>query len=67
MKNNDPINRRRFLKRAGAAGMGLGMASYLGSLAKADSHTAPTSARKIEANDRITAGDWYKWPWPGAY
>src|SRR5712664_4796383 len=53
---NDPINRRRFLKRAGAAGMGLGMAGYLGSLAKADSQTAPTSVRKIGANDKINAG-----------
>jgi predicted dehydrogenase len=55
MKNNDPINRRRFLKRSGAAGMGLGLAGYLGSLAKADSQTVPTSVRKIGPNDRITA------------
>ena len=46
---NDSNNRRRFLKQAGAAGIGLGMAGYFGSLAKADSQTAPTSARKIGA------------------
>ena len=55
MKNNNPINRRRFLKHSGAAGMGLGMAGYLGSLGKADSQTVPTSVRKIGANDRVTA------------
>ncbi|HEX3231796.1 MAG TPA: Gfo/Idh/MocA family oxidoreductase, partial [Pyrinomonadaceae bacterium] len=55
MKNNNPINRRRFLKRSGAAGMGLGMADYLSSLGKADSQTAPTSIRKIGANDKIKA------------
>src|SRR6267143_831890 len=56
MKNmNDSNNRRHFLKQAGAAGIGLGMAGYVGSFAKADSQTAPTSARKIGANDKITA------------
>ena len=55
MKNNDPIDRRYFLKQAGTAGLGLGAAGYLGSLAKADSQTAPTSIRKIEANDKIKA------------
>src|SRR5260370_3921718 len=52
---NDSINRRRFLKQTGVAGVGLGTASYFGSLGKADSRTAPTSARKIGANDKITA------------
>src|SRR5216683_2648367 len=52
---NDSINRRRFLKQAGTAGVGLGMAGYFGSPAKADSQTAPTPARKIGANDRLNA------------
>jgi predicted dehydrogenase len=52
---NDSKNRRRFLKQAGAAGVGLGMAGYFCSLAQADSYTAPTSARKIGPNDKITA------------
>ena len=52
---NDSINRRRFLKQTGAAGVGLGMAGYFGSLGKADSKTIPTSARKIGANDKISA------------
>src|SRR5882762_10422363 len=56
MKNmNDSNNRRSFLKQAGAAGVGLGMAGYFASLSKAESQTAPTSARKIGANDKITA------------
>ena len=52
---NDSINRRHFLRHAGAAGFGLGMAGYFGSLAKADSHAHRTSARKIGASDKITA------------
>ena len=52
---NDSINRRHFLKQAGTAGVGLGMAGYLGSLAEADSQTTQTSARKIGANDKIIA------------
>src|SRR5712664_2513243 len=52
---NDSINRRRFLKQAGTAGVGLGMAGYFGPLAQANSQTASSSARKIGANDKITA------------
>src|SRR5260370_39596577 len=51
---NDSINRRRFWKQAGAVAVGLGIAGYLGPFA-ADSQAAPTSARKIGANDKITA------------
>ncbi|HZF02005.1 MAG TPA: Gfo/Idh/MocA family oxidoreductase [Methylomirabilota bacterium] len=52
---NDFINRRDFLKKTGTAGIGLGMAGYFGSLAKADSQTAPALAGKIGANGKITA------------
>ena len=52
---NDSINRRRFLKQAGTAGVGLGMTGYFGPLAQANSQTASSSARKIGANDKITA------------
>src|SRR5260370_21127200 len=53
-KMNDSINGRLFLKQGGAVGVGLGIVGYFGPLA-ADSQAAPTSARKIGANDKITA------------
>src|SRR6266851_4347203 len=52
---NDSINRRKFLKHAGTAGVGLGMAGYFGSLSKAELQTARASARKIGANEKIIA------------
>jgi predicted dehydrogenase len=51
---NDSINRRHFLKQTGAAGVGLSMAGYLGSLTQAGAQT-DSSARKIGANDKLTA------------
>ena len=44
---NDSINRREFLQRTSAAGIGLGLMNYSG--------LAATTARKIGANDKITA------------
>ena len=52
MNANDPINRRFFLKRTGAAGIGLGMAGYFGTL-KSMAQSEPI--KKIAANDKITA------------
>ena len=49
------INRRIFLKQASAAGIGLGMAGYLGPLARAATQSKVTVARKIGANDKISA------------
>jgi predicted dehydrogenase len=49
------IDRRQFLRQAGIAGAGLGMAGYLGSFTKANAQTAPAAARKIGPNDRLTA------------
>jgi predicted dehydrogenase len=52
---SNPIDRRHFLKQASAAGVGLGMEGYFGSLTKAHSQIAPAPAGKIGANDKITA------------
>jgi predicted dehydrogenase len=52
---NESINRRRFLKQAGAAGIGLQMAGYLGSIGKANAQDAISGARKIGPSDKITA------------
>jgi predicted dehydrogenase len=52
---NESINRRYFLKQTGAAGIGLGVAGYLGSLASLQAQTSSTPARKVGANDKITA------------
>ncbi len=52
---NDSINRRLFLKRTGTAGIGLGMAGYLGSTAKTNAQAAATGGRKFGPNDKITA------------
>jgi predicted dehydrogenase len=52
---SNPIDRRIFLKRASAAGIGLGMAGYLGPLARAGTQSKVTVARKIGANDKISA------------
>lgn len=51
---SNPIDRRQFLKHAGAAGLSLGMAGYLGSLNQSDAQDAAPS-RKISANDKMTA------------
>ena len=52
---NNSINRRHFLKQTGAAGIGLGAASYLGSLHKMYAQDTGPAARKIGTNDKITA------------
>jgi len=52
MKN--AIDRRQFLKQTSVAGIGLGMAGYLGSLNRASAASA-APAKKFAANDRITA------------
>jgi predicted dehydrogenase len=49
------IDRRQFLKRAGVAGAGLGMAGYFGSLGRVEAQAAPAAAKKFGANDRVTA------------
>src|SRR5580700_3556013 len=47
------IDRRQFLKQAGAAGVGLGVAGYFGSLTRLEAQAAASPARKIGANDRV--------------
>jgi predicted dehydrogenase len=54
-KPHEKTDRRYFLKQATAAGVGLGLAGYWGSLARAASSAAPAPARVIGANGRITA------------
>src|ERR1039457_6640022 len=44
------INRRDFLRQAGAASLGLGLASQIGSYANA----AAPAIRKLSANDKLT-------------
>ena len=48
-----PVDRRQFLKQAGLAGVGLGMAGYFGSLGRAIAQSAPTPAKKFGPDDRI--------------
>jgi predicted dehydrogenase len=52
---SNPIDRRYFLKQGGVAGIGLGMAGYFSPFASAADETAVTAARKIGADDKITA------------
>jgi predicted dehydrogenase len=52
---NKNIDRRDFLKRASAAGVGLGMAAYFAPLARAGTRPKVTAARKFAANDKISA------------
>lgn len=52
---NTSIPRRDFLKQSSAAGIGLGMAGYLGSLVNLQAQAAPAPARKIGPDDKITA------------
>jgi predicted dehydrogenase len=52
---NESINRRHFLKQSGAAGIGLGMAGYLGSFGQAGGAEASLGGRKLGPNDKITA------------
>ena len=52
---NVSIDRRNFLKQAGAAGIGLGMAGYFSPFAHAGTQANVTPARKIGADDTITA------------
>jgi predicted dehydrogenase len=51
---NDSINRRDFLKKTGAAGMGLGLAGYFGSTADLSARTTVMAGRKFGPNDKIT-------------
>jgi len=52
---NNSINRRFFLKKTGAAGLGLGLAGSFASLATAASKFMPTPARPIGADGKISA------------
>ncbi len=52
---NDSINRRLFLKKTGAAGIGLGVAAYFGSTADTNAQPASMGGRKFGPNDKITA------------
>lgn len=52
---NDSINRRDFLKKTGVAGIGLGMAGYLGSSTNTSAQAATTGGRKLGPNDKILA------------
>ena len=52
---NDSINRRHFLKQAGVAGVGLGLAGSAGFFTPARARDAGMVSRSIGANDRITA------------
>src|ERR1035441_2208564 len=45
-----PINRRDFLRQAGAASLGFGLASQIGSFA----YAAAPAVRKLSANDKLT-------------
>ena len=50
----DSINRRDFLKRAGTAGLGLGMASQIGSVAYARASATKPLRRTVGPNDKLT-------------
>ena len=50
----DSINRRDFLKQAGAASLGLGLASQIGSLANAAAPARASASRTIGPNDSLT-------------
>lgn len=52
---SDPLNRRNFLKKAGATGAGLGLASYFTSPAFAENRPSPAAPKKFGPNDKITA------------
>jgi predicted dehydrogenase len=52
---NGSINRRLFLKRTGAAGIGLGVAGYFGSTASTNAQATAAGGRKFGPNDKITA------------
>ena len=49
----DSINRRDFLKRAGTAGLGLGIASQIGSVACAAASATKPLSRTVGANDKL--------------
>ena len=51
---NDSINRRNFIKQTGTAGLGLSLATGLGSLTSSKAQSGEP-AKAISANDRITA------------
>lgn len=52
---DDSINRRRFLKQTGLAGVGLGMAGYLGSFIQADAQKTNPVTNATGANNKVTA------------
>src|ERR1700733_8853068 len=52
---NDSINRRDFLKRTGAAGIGLGIAGYFGSSQNTRAQAGAMEGRKLGPKDKITA------------
>ena len=51
----DAINRRKFLKQAGAAGLGLGLAGYFGSPSQTRAQTPAATGRTLGPNDQINA------------
>jgi predicted dehydrogenase len=52
---NDAINRRTFLQRAGAAGLGLSLAGYFSSPPETQAQTPAATGRTPGPNDKITA------------
>ncbi len=50
---NTPIDRRHFLKQAGSAGVGLGLAGYLAALNRAGAQVGATPARAIGADGPV--------------
>jgi len=52
---NEAINRRKFLKRAGAAGLGLSLAGYFGSPTDTRAQTPAITGRTPGPNDKINA------------
>src|ERR1017187_223330 len=50
---SNPINRRDFLKQAGAAGLGLGLASQIGSVAHAAASAIKPLGRTVSPNDKL--------------
>jgi predicted dehydrogenase len=51
---SDPINRRRFLSKTGAAGLGLGMAAEFGWLPKISAQTTSAGPRALGAAGKIS-------------
>lgn len=52
---NNSIDRRHFLKQAGVASVGLGLAGYWGGVASSRGENAAAAVKKFGANDKISA------------